>query len=67
MTASIDEKVDHPRLSIADDYLALSLEQRYEVMSQRFPTWLKKEPIVFPAHHPTYAWACLVDGCNSML
>jgi integrase len=67
VTASIDEKVDHPRLSIADDYLALSLEQRYEVMSQRFPTWLKTEPIVFPAHHPTYAWACLVDGCNSML
>jgi hypothetical protein len=67
VTASIDDKADDKQFVVVDDYLALRFEQRYNVMSQRFPAWLKAEPIVFPADHPTYAWACLVNGCNAML
>ena len=67
MTASIDDEADDRQFVVVDDYLALSFEQRYDVMSQRFPAWLKAEPGVFPADHPTYAWACLVNGCNAML
>jgi hypothetical protein len=67
VTASIDDKAGDKQLVVVDDYLALSFEQRYDVMSQRFPAWLKDEPIFFPADHPTYAWACLVNGCNAML
>jgi hypothetical protein len=49
VTASIDEKTNVRQLVVVDDYLALSFEQRYDVMSQRFPAWLKAEPIFFPA------------------
>lgn len=48
----------------AADYLGLSPERRYEIVSQRFPDWLSAEPIEFPPHHPTYGWACRVDGCD---
>jgi integrase len=67
MTAPVDEKSTYPQLSVAADYLDLAPEQRYVVISQRFPSWLISEPIVFPMHEPTYGWACLVNGCNSMV
>lgn len=67
MTAVVVEEPGRARLSVADDYLSLGVIQRYGIMSQPFPAWLKAEPIVFRKHHPTYAWACLVEGCNSML
>lgn len=54
-------------LQTASDYLGLSVEQRYSVVSQHFPPWLLTEPIEFPAHHPTYGWACLVDECVGAL
>lgn len=56
-----------PVLETASDYLGLSVEQRYSVVSQHFPPWLLAEPIEFPAHHPTYGWACLVDDCVGAL
>lgn len=56
-----------PVLKTASDYLGLTAEQRYDVVSQHFPTWLRTEPIEFPPHHPTYGWACLVDGCAGAL
>lgn len=51
-----------PVLATASDYLGLTAEQRYSVVSQHFPPWLLGEPIEFPAHHPTYGWACRVEG-----
>jgi hypothetical protein len=54
-------------LKVAADYLALAPEQRYAVISKRFPSWLNSEPINFPMHHPTYGWACLVEGCKLRL
>ncbi|ORU98094.1 site-specific integrase [Mycolicibacterium canariasense] len=56
-----------PVLETASDYLGLTVEQRYSVASQHFPPWLMTEPIEFPAHHPTYGWACLVDECAGAL
>lgn len=49
------------------DYLGLTVEQRYSVVSQRFPPWLLTEPIEFPPHHETYGWACRVEGCDGGL
>jgi integrase len=54
-----------PALSAATDYLGLPAEERYAVMSQRFPSWLHEEPITFPAHHRTYGWACRVSQCQA--
>lgn len=67
MTAAVAETADVAVLATADDYLGLTAEQRYNVVSQHFPSWLLTEPIEFPAHHPTYGWACRVDGCDGVL
>ncbi|MCH9729259.1 MAG: site-specific integrase [Actinomycetia bacterium] len=56
-----------PAAATASDYLGLSVEQRYRVVSQHFPPWLLTEPIEFPADHPTYGWACLVEDCLGAL
>ena len=52
-------------LSSAANYLELTFDKRYEVISQQFPPWLLQEPIMFPRHHETYGWACRVPGCQS--
>lgn len=54
-------------LSSAGDYLGLTPEQRYAVVSQHFPEWLLAEPIEFPRHDETFGWACRVDGCDTGL
>jgi hypothetical protein len=56
-----------PVVATASDYLGLTAEQRYRVVSQHFPPWLLSEPIEFPPHHPTYGWACRVAGCGGGL
>jgi hypothetical protein len=56
-----------PVLATVSDYLGLTTEQRYGVVSQHFPSWLLTEPIEFPPHHSTYGWACRVDGCDAGL
>ncbi|BBY57401.1 hypothetical protein [Mycolicibacterium sarraceniae] len=56
-----------PILETASDYLSLTIEQRYTVVSQHFPPWLLAEPIAFPPQHPTYGWACLVPECAGTL
>ena len=53
--------------STTSDYLGLTVEQRYDVISQHFPSWLLTEPIEFPTHHETYGWACRVQGCGGRL
>jgi hypothetical protein len=52
-------------LTSAADYLGLTVEQRYAVISEKFPAWLLAEPIVFPQHDRTYGWACRVPGCDA--
>ena len=52
-------------LAAATDYLGLTPEQRYAVISEKFPVWLLAEPIVFPRHDLTYGWACRVPGCEA--
>ncbi|WP_280464543.1 tyrosine-type recombinase/integrase [Nocardia cyriacigeorgica] len=52
-----------PGLDTAGDYLELSPQRRYDIVSRRFPAWLLAEPIEFPPHHITYGWACRVEGC----
>jgi hypothetical protein len=52
-------------LTSAADYLGLTVEQRYAVISEKFPAWLLAEPIVFPTHDRTYGWACRVVGCEA--
>ena len=54
-----------PTLTAATDYLGLTPEQRYAVISQKFPVWLLAEPIVFPKNDRTYGWACHVPGCEA--
>ncbi|WP_237748124.1 hypothetical protein [Nocardia brasiliensis] len=39
----------------AAEYLGLSPQRRYDIVSRQFPDWLLAEPIEFPPHHPTYA------------
>lgn len=51
----------------AGEYLGLLPDQRYDVVSQRFPEWLKKEPVEFPPHHRAFGWSCLVDGCSASM
>lgn len=53
--------------STKSDYLGLTVEQRYHVVSQRFPSWLLTEPIEFPPHHETFGWACRAEGCGGRL
>ena len=62
--AAISEQ-SGPRLVVdtASDYLQLTAEQRYQLISQQFPAWLLAQPIVFPRNHSTYGWACPVVGC----
>lgn len=67
MTAAVAATADVAVLATADDYLGLTAEQRYNVVSQHFPSWPLTEPIEFPAHHPTYGWACRVDWCDGVL
>jgi integrase len=43
---------------------ALTPQRRYEIVSANFPDWLLSEPILFPAHHPTFGWACRVPTCD---
>lgn len=64
MTATSSAAVDGQALTTADDYLSLSVEERYGVVSQHFPDWLLADPIEFPAQHPTYGWACRVGDCE---
>ncbi|MGF6886015.1 hypothetical protein ABIA39_007472 [Nocardia sp. GAS34] len=54
-------------LTTAGDYLTLGPDQRYAVVSQRFPEWLLTEPIEFPRDHSTYGWACRVSGCDAAM
>lgn len=56
-----------PVPATASEYLGLDPQQRYDVVSQQFSGWLLAEPVAFPAHHPTYAWDCRVEGCDSSL
>jgi hypothetical protein len=69
MTVGVDyeQRATAATISNAIDYLGLTAEQRYDVISHKFPQWLLTEPIRFPPHHPTYAWACRVEGCDSGL
>ena len=64
MTTDALAKTDAPHLTTVDDYMGLTADERYKAASQVFPTWLLHEPIDFPAHHPTYGWACIVDRCE---
>jgi integrase len=64
--ADLESAPSAPSLSVATDYLGLTAEQRYDVISQKFPSWLLAEPIVFPRHDPTFGWACLVNGCEAL-
>ena len=66
MTTAAAVTSDGAHLSTAADYVGLNPEQRYKVVSKHFPAWLLLEPIEFPAHHSTYGWACLVDGCEGV-
>lgn len=52
-------------LTSAADYLGLTVERRYAVISEKFPDWLLAEPIAFPEHDRTYGWACRVAGCDA--
>ncbi|MAS04590.1 MAG: transposase [Ahrensia sp.] len=63
MTTAPAVEVEIPPLEVATDYLGLTPEQRYGLASQKFPDWLLKEPVEFPPHHPTFGWACIVEGC----
>ena len=65
MTAATADVVQ--AVTSATDYLGLTAEQRYDIVSQHFPSWLLAEPIEFPADHPTYGWACRVAGCDAAL
>jgi hypothetical protein len=51
----------------AAEYLGLSPQRRYDIVSQQFPDWLLAEPIEFPPHHPTYGWHCRVEDCDGGL
>nr|WP_231951567.1 hypothetical protein [Nocardia terpenica] len=51
----------------AAEYLGLSPDGRYDIVSQQFPEWLLAEPVEFPPHHPTYGWHCRVEGCEGGL
>jgi hypothetical protein len=63
--AEIESAASAVTLTAATDYLGLTPEQRYAVISEKFPTWLLAEPIVFPRHDRTYGWACRVPGCEA--
>ena len=67
MTAVLSAQASSPPIQTATDYVEASAEERYAVISQRFPAWLLAEPIAFPRHHPTYGWACRVAGCDASM
>lgn len=58
-----EQSVPQLVVETAADYVALTAEQRYELVSGQFPAWLLAEPIMFPPNHSTYGWACPVPGC----
>ncbi|PXX13353.1 phage integrase family protein [Mycolicibacterium moriokaense] len=62
-TATSEQSGPQLVVDTTSDYLQLTAEQRYRLISQRFPAWLLAEPIVFPRNHSTYGWACPVVGC----
>jgi hypothetical protein len=64
-SAEIESPSVTPSLTAAADYLGLTAERRYAVVSQKFPAWLLAEPITFPEHDRTYGWACRVLGCDA--
>ena len=66
MTAA-ERITEETALATAGDYLGLTVEQRYSVVSQHFPPWLLTEPIEFPPDHDTYGWACRVEDCHGKL
>ncbi|KIU17671.1 MULTISPECIES: tyrosine-type recombinase/integrase [Mycolicibacterium] len=61
--AALSELSGPTLVDTASDYMQLPAQQRYELISQKFPAWLLAEPIVFPRNHSTYGWACPVEGC----
>lgn len=65
--AAISELSGPKGVDTASDYMQLSAEQRYELISQKFPAWLLAEPVMFPRHHSTYGWACPVNGCDGAI
>ena len=65
--AALRAQASSPRIQTATDYVEASAEERYAVISQRFPAWLLAEPIAFPRHHPTYGWGCRVAGCDASM
>ena len=67
MTAAVAATADVGVLATADDYLGLTAEQRCNLVSRHFPSWLLTESIEFPDHHWTYGWACRVGGCDGVL
>ncbi|MBN2446426.1 MAG: tyrosine-type recombinase/integrase, partial [Phycisphaerae bacterium] len=63
----ISEQTGPALVETASDYMALSAEARYGLISQKFPEWLLTEPIMFPRNHFTYGWACPVNGCDGAI
>ncbi|MCZ0730577.1 site-specific integrase [Mycolicibacterium iranicum] len=63
--ADIKSSARASSLNSVADYVGLTVEQRYAVISEKFPDWLLAEPIVFPEHDRTYGWACRVAGCDA--
>jgi hypothetical protein len=64
-TVDVESALLASSLTSAADYLGLTVEQRYAVISEKFPAWLLAEPIAFPEHDRTYGWACRVVGCDA--
>lgn len=65
MSTAATPKPGATHLTSVDDYLGLSAVERYKATSEHFPPWLVAEPIQFPPDHPTYGWACMVNGCEA--
>lgn len=66
-SSAMTEVVEIAALSQASDYLGLTPNDRYALVSQCFPQWLLTDPIEFPRHDPTFGWACRVDECQGSL
>lgn len=65
--AAISDQSRPALVETSADYMELSAEARYELISQKFPAWLLAEPIVFPRNHSTYGWGCPVNGCDGAI
>lgn len=66
MTTAVVTTTGAHHLGTVDDYLGLTADERYNAAREHFPAWLLSEPIQFPANHPTYGWACMVDECEGI-